>query len=266
MRIWWQSFVDPKQNAPYLERLQEYLLEIAEPGTDVVVHGTTPPDRDFGRLTEFRCAALAIDNALEAAEQGFDGFVMGHFQDPGLYEARSAVRIPVVGLGETSLHWAAQLGRNIALISIDGVFERWHLEQADLYGLHGRVTHVTSMGAVVEDFAAAFAGDEGAYATMLASFTALAEPLVAGGADVVVPAGALPGLLLRRERGLTIGHAPVVNCVAVTLKAAEAWVRVHSLTGLEPSRGPSFALAPPGAIADFRQFVAHGKEGANGGD
>jgi Asp/Glu/hydantoin racemase len=239
--------------------------EIAEPGTTVDVHGTTPPDRHFGRLTEFRCAALAIDNALEAAEQGYDAFVMGHFQDPGLFEARSAVRCPVLGLGETTLHWAAQLGRNIALISIDPVFERWHLEQADLYGLGGRVTHVTALGVVVEDFAAAFAGDEAAFTRLLERFRALVEPFVAAGADVVVPAGALPGLLLRREHGLTVGHAPVVNCVAVTLKAAEAWARVHAFTGLEPSRGPSFALAPPGAVEDFRRFVARGREGGSDG-
>ena len=67
MRIWWQSFVDPAQNAPYLERLGEYLSEIADADTAVVVHGMAPGDRHFGRLTEFRCAALAIDNALEAA-------------------------------------------------------------------------------------------------------------------------------------------------------------------------------------------------------
>ena len=32
MRIWWQSFVDPSQNAPYLARLASYLNEIAERG------------------------------------------------------------------------------------------------------------------------------------------------------------------------------------------------------------------------------------------
>ena len=263
MRIWWQSFVDPAQNAPYLERMAAYLAEIADEGTTVDVRGMSPPDRDFGRLTEFRCAAMAIDNALEAAERGYDAYVMGHFQDPGLYEARSAVTMPVQGLGETTLHWAAQLGRNIGLVSIDPVFERWHLEQADLYGLRGRVTHVVGLGVVVEDFEPAFAGDEAAYARLLEAFTGLVEPIVADGADVIVPAGALPGLLLAREHGLTVGHAPVVNCVAVTLKLAEAAVRIAALTGLGPSRGPSFALAPSGAVADFRRFVAEGREGAS---
>jgi hypothetical protein len=86
--------------------------------------------------------------------------------------------------------------------------------------------------------------------------------MVDSGADVIVPAGALPALVLRRERGLTVGHAPVVNAVAVTLKAAEAWARVHALTGLEPSRGPSFAIAPPGAVDDFRDLIANGRTGS----
>jgi Asp/Glu/hydantoin racemase len=259
VRIWWQSFVDPTQNAPYVDRLGEYLAELADEGTTVQVHGLTPPDRDFGRLTEFRCAALAIDNALEAAEQGYDAFVMGHFQDSGLFEARSAVEIPVLGLGELSLHWAAQLGRNLALVSIDPVFDRWHVEQADRCGLTGRVTHVTGLGLTVEDFAPAFAGDATAYAQLLDRFRELVKPLVDDGADVIVPAGALPGLMFAREHAFSIGHAPVVNCVAVALKLGEAAVKLARSTGLGPSRGPSFALAPAGAIADFRRFVASGR-------
>jgi Asp/Glu/hydantoin racemase len=216
----------------------------------------SPPDRSFSRLTEFRCAALAIDNAIEASAMGFDGFVFGHFQNPGLFEARTAVEIPVVGLGEASLHWAAQLGRHIALVTIDPVFRNWHLEQADLYGLGARVTHVVGLEATVETFVPAFSGDEQARSDLLTSFITLVEPLVADGADVVVPAGGLPGLLLAREYGLTIGHAPVVNSIAVALKCAEVAVRLRRLTGLGPSRGPSFALAPPDAIEDFRSSIA----------
>lgn len=260
MRIWWQSFVDPTQNAPYLEGLRRYLDDIADHDTTVDVHGVTPPDRDFGRLTEFRCAALAIDNALESAERGYDAFVMGHFQDPGLYEARSAVEIPVLGLGELALHWASLVGRRIGLVSIDRIFDCWHREQADLYGLGDRILGVTGLDLVVEDFAPAFAGDEDAYNRLLARFRELVAPLVADGADVIVPAGALPGLLFAREHGMTVGHAPVVNSVAVALKLAEAAAKLARLTGLGPSRGPAFALAPERAVRDFRSFVARGRD------
>jgi len=258
VRIWWQSFVDPDRNEAYFERLSASLNERAREGTHVDVKGLSPPDRWFGRLTEFRCAALAIDNALEAAEQGYDAFALGHFQDPGLYEARSAVDLPVVGLGEATLHWAAQLGRRIALVSIDPVFDVWHREQADLYGLRDRVSHVAGLGALVEDFEPAFAGDAAAHERLRARFRELAEPLVADGADVIVPAGALPALLLA-EHGARVAHAPVVDSVAVLLKCTEAAVELHRLTGLGPSRGPSFARASTEAIAEFRELLRRGR-------
>jgi allantoin racemase len=261
MRIWWQSFVDAQGSPAYFDRLSAYLNELADEGTTVDVVGISPPDRSFGRLAELRCAVLAVDNALEAAERGYDAFALGHFQDGGLYEARSAVEIPVLGLGESTLHWAAQLGRRLALVSIDPVFDVWHREQADLYGLGARISHVVGLGALVEDFAAAFAGDEAALERLLARFEELAAPLVAEGADVIVPAGALPALLLAGPRAATVGHAPVVNSVAVLLKCAETAVKLRHATGLGASRGPSFAPAPPEAVADFRRLLARGRDG-----
>jgi allantoin racemase len=258
MRILWLSFVDAAHHAPYFERLSRYLNEIAAPGTTVDVAGTSPPDRDFGRLTEFRCAALAIDRCIEAEAKHYDAFIMGHFQDPGLYEARSAVRIPVVGAGESTLHFAAQLGRRLGLVSIDPVFEVWHHEQAERYGLRDRISGVVGLGFVPEDFNPAFAGDEAALARMRATFEEKAYPLVAAGADVIIPAGVLPSLLLCRQGGYKVRHAPVVNCASLALKTAEMAVALHKLEGLEPSRGPSFALAPERAIADFRKLIARG--------
>jgi Asp/Glu/hydantoin racemase len=258
MRLLWQSFVDQTPNAAYFERLKAHLNELAAPESSVDLIGLQPPDRDFGRLAEFRCAIQVVENALAAEQRGYDGFVVGHFQDAGLYEARSALRIPVIGTGEATLHFAAQLGRRIALVSIDPIFEVYHLEQAERYGLGDRVVGIAGLGAVPEDFAAAFAGDEAAYQRMKAAFERSAFPLVKRGADVVVPAGVLPGLLMARERGFTVGHAPVIDCAAVALKSAEMWVALNKKSGIEPSRGPSFALAPPRAIKDFRDFVARG--------
>ena len=260
MRIWWQSFVDPARSPAYLERLSAELEALCDDGTAVEVVGMSPPDRGFGRLTEFRCAALAIDNAVEAAEQGYDAFALGHFQDPGLYEARSAVDLPVLGLGETTLHWAAQLGRRLALVSSDPVFDVWHREQADLYGLGARVSHVVGLGALVEDFDAAFAGDREAHERLRERFRELAEPLVEAGADVLVPAGALPALLLARD-GARVAHAPVVDSVAVLLKCTEVAVKLRRLRGLGPSRGPSFASPPAQAVADFRALLRQGRDG-----
>jgi allantoin racemase len=256
MRIFWQSFVDASANAPYMAGLSDYLNEIAAPGTTVHVEGISPPDREFGRLAELRCAVQAIDNGIEAEERGFDAYVMGHFQDPGLYELRSALDIPVIGAGESTLLAASQLGRRLGLVTLDPVFEIMHYEQAERYGLGDRVIHVTGLGCKPEDFTGAFAGDQAAHARMIGGFKACALPLVERGADVVIPAGVLPGLLIGREHGLKIGHAPVVNCAAIALKSAEMWVQLRELNGVEPSRGPSFRRASAVARSDFRALFA----------
>jgi hypothetical protein len=96
---------------------------------------------------------------------------------------------------------------------------------------------------------------------MLDAFRSVAAPMVAGGADVIVPAGVLPGLLIGGEPGLRIGHAPVVNCAAAALFQAETLVRLARLNGLSPAGGPFCARAPAQAIADFRALVRHGRGG-----
>ena len=255
MRVFWQSFLDETASAPYLKRLASYLQEIASPGVTVDMRYMSPPDREFGRLAEMRCAIQAINNGIEAERAGYDVYVLGHFQDPGLYELRATLQIPVIGVGEASLFAAAQLGRRIGLVTLHPVFEVWHLEQAERYGLGARVSHVRGLGFEPADFSAAFEGDASARARLLARFSECAMPMVEDGADVIVPAGVLPGLLVASERGYRVGHAPVVNCASVALKAAEMWGQLRRLDGLEPSRGPSFALSSERAKADFQALL-----------
>ena len=75
------------------------------------VHGLDPPDRHFHPLSEFRCAAQAIRNTIEAERAGYEAFVIGHFQEPGLLEIRGAIDIPVIGLGEASTADRLEHGR-----------------------------------------------------------------------------------------------------------------------------------------------------------
>ena len=67
-RIWYESFVHPVEQAPYIERLQAMPDQVAAPGVSFEVHGLDPPDHSFHALTEFRCAAQVIGNALDGRE------------------------------------------------------------------------------------------------------------------------------------------------------------------------------------------------------
>src|SRR5687768_13926449 len=99
-RILWQSFLDPNRHARYFVRLRERLAELADPDVEFNVIGMSPPDHLFHRLTETRCGLKSIHNAIQAERDGYEAFVIGHFQEPNLDEARSLLDIPVVGFGE----------------------------------------------------------------------------------------------------------------------------------------------------------------------
>ena len=103
MRIWYQSFVDEENGADYWRHLRAHIAEVVDAGTEVEVHGITPFDSYAHAIVEYRCGREVICNAVRAEREGYDAFVVGHFQDAGLYEARGVVDIPVIGLGEATM-------------------------------------------------------------------------------------------------------------------------------------------------------------------
>lgn len=254
MRIWWQSFVDPDSSGPYLTHLGDYLNRQAGPDVRIDLVGMTPPARGWSRLSELRGALSVVRAALDAQDQGYDAFVLGHFQEPGLYEARSSVDIPVIGLGESVLLWSSHLGRRLGLITVDSVFETAHYEQLDARGLGSRLVGVRALNATLAEFEQAFEPE--GYAAIRARFDAVASELVAAGADVLIPAGGLFGMASAHEVGFQVEGVPVVPSVLIALEWAQMTVRISELSGVRPSRRSSFRLAPPEAVADFRAMFS----------
>ena len=82
-------------------------------------------------------------------------------------------------------------------------------------------------------------------------FEAEAEPLLAAGAEVLIPAGGLPMLLLCRDPELRVGGAPVLNGVSVLLKLTEAAVRLRRVDGSSISRKAAFAKPSPEALREY---------------
>ena len=235
MRVWYQSFVDPAEQAPYIDRLRDRLRMLASPGITVEVHGISPPDRYFHPITEFRCAQQTIHAALEAERAGYDAFVIGHFQEPGLTECRGAVDIPVIGLGEATMLFACSIGRRIGLVTIDPVFIPWHEEQVIRHGLSQRIGGVAAIKADLPRFMRAFT-DAGEYAAVRADFVRQVRPLLERGCDVLIPAGGLPMLLFSQEQPFLIDGAVVLEGIATVMKATEMALALHRLTGVAASR------------------------------
>jgi allantoin racemase len=251
-RIWYQSFVHPIQQTPYIERLQAYLDEAAGPDVKFEVHGLDPPDRHFHALTEFRCAAQTIRNALEAERGGYDAFVIGHFQEPGLLEIRGALDIPVIGLGEASLLAALSMGGRLGLVTIDPAFIDWHERQVRMHCLDRRIVGVRAVQMDLPAFMRAFT-DEESYRRVRADFNEQVRPLVTAGAEVIIPAGGLPMLLFARECPFIIDGALVLNGIAVAVKSTEMALSLKSLTGAVVSRRGTYAKAPAACVEEYQR-------------
>ena len=254
IRIWYQGFTDPVVHKVYVDKLQAHLNEIAGDGVTVRFHGITPPAGHIHPVEELRCSLSAMANALRAEEEGCDAFVMGHFQEAGIHEIKAMLRIPAMSLGEASMLFGCTLGRKIGLITIDPIFIPWHEDQITRAGLSSRVTGVRAMQTSPAYYMKAFT-DEDAYQNVLAQFREQAQPLLDQGADVLIPAGGLPMLLLSREVGLTIDGAPVMNGINVLVKTAEVAVRMRRIDGLGVSRRSNYAHPSEKAMAEFREVL-----------
>ena len=108
MKIWFQALspnpnIDPVWRS-YDEACLRYVPTLARPGTQIhfASTDTRAPKMVLSNNVKYLHLAQVIENAIKAEREGYDAFVIGHFQDAGLYEARSAVGIPVVALGEAS--------------------------------------------------------------------------------------------------------------------------------------------------------------------
>jgi hypothetical protein len=142
------------------------------------------------------------------------------------------------------------MGRKLGLVTIDPIFIDWHERQIRGFGLEQRVTGVRAIKVDLPGFMSAFT-NEADYAKVRANFVDQVRPLVAAGAEVIIPAGGLPMLLFARERPFLIDGALVLNGIAVVAKAAEMALSLHRLTGSVVSRRGSYAKASPEAIEEY---------------
>lgn len=257
IRVAWQSMIERASDPGYLPALEAHLAEVAEAGTTVELLDMAPPASSMHRITELRVGAAALRHALEAQERGCDVFVLGHFQEPWLGELRSALSIPVLGLGETSLLHACTLGRRIGVVTINPYFIPWIRDQVDSHGLATRVVEVAAITATPDDLVGAFT-DPAAAQRLADGFAAAAAPLVARGAEVIIGGGGLPALLFATGPCPDLGAALLHPSVTVLLKQAEAAARIHALTGVAVSRAGAYAPPSERTLAEFDSATRSG--------
>lgn len=251
-RIWFQGATDRALMAPYIAKVEAHFKAILDPESEFTFNTTTPPATTTHALTEYRVGRNFIRNAVQAEREGYDVVAVTHFQDPGLSEAKSAVGIPVLGLGETTLHFSLTLGRKLGLVTINPAFVPWHEDQIVKYGMQSRIVGVRAVDASVLDYIAAFA-DRKAFDKLKPLWDRECRALLDAGADVIVPAGGIPMMLFGGEHAASIDGAPIVNGMTVIAKSAELAVKLKRDAGIAVSRRSNYARPPEKALKEFME-------------
>lgn len=262
IRIWHQSYTDLSELPGYKKMLSDHAARVTGPDTTVDVHGvapgtfpegTAPVDVIAYNWANQLVIMQVIENALRAEREGYDAMAISCFVDPGLEEARSLVDIPIVSSCETSLLVASSMGRAFGLLTLDDVMVKEVGRLVSAYGYQDRVTAIAPLDPPMDEFEVdrAFAGS----LEFVQSFARQAEVLIAGGADLIIPAEGVLNIALVRNEVKEIAGTPVLDAYGALLGFAEMLVQLRRRTGLQVARRGAYARPPQALLQNLRKHA-----------
>ncbi|WP_416262277.1 aspartate/glutamate racemase family protein [Gibbsiella quercinecans] len=161
----------------------------------------------------------------------YDALLVAAFGDPGLLPLREVLDVPVVGMTESALMTAAQLGPRFSIIAISQRITNWYRECVEQYGMLSRLVSIRYLDSPLRD--AGSVQQDHADRLLALCHQAVNDD----GADVLILAGApLAGL----ARSLA-GKIPVPVVDGVSCGVAQAQV-LHRLNAGVAQAG---SVAPP---------------------
>ena len=250
MRICFIDSIGKEYSPTYIPILEKVVEMVRRPDTEI---GYKPVMPTLDWVNEVTCTYFhllwtpgIVEKAIEAEKEGYDAAVIGCFFDPGLHQAREVVDIPIIGVAESSMLVACLMGRNFGIVTLTEPKLHPGFEAAiKILGLQDRAVPNPVRGI---SMSMAELYGEGMRNPRLIADAVLekARELVADGAEVIVvgntaisPPCTVSGLTKVEE-----ADAPILDCVAVGIKAAEMIVDMKNKLGLPSvSRAGIYALA-----------------------
>ena len=93
-----------------------------------------------------RSADAVVERTIQAQKQGFDAVFICCCYDPGLWEAREVVDIPVTAAFESGVHYANLISQRDSVIASEYKTVHCYREMAQLYGTDSKLASVRHIG------------------------------------------------------------------------------------------------------------------------
>jgi allantoin racemase len=175
-----------------------------------------------------------IEGFYEAYQEGYDGAMVACSGDPGVYEAREIVDIPVVGPMEAALFTACMHGYKFGILTVAD--RRWaeYCEEMTLrYGIRGRLSGIERISIPSsEAFTRGFLELDWIGAEILEK----SKKLVETGANSIVIGSAGLSTMASAARISKVPEyeAPIFDCLSVGLKMTELRVDLQKKAAIPP--------------------------------
>jgi Asp/Glu/hydantoin racemase len=187
--------------------------------------------------------------ALRAEAEGYDAFFISVILDPALEEIRSLLKIPVVGLFQSTMLFAATLGQPISWVLYAPAAEEQLPRLASLYGVRDLMGPIIRPSFTLADVMAGYKDPT----RVIEMFTEAGERAVAQGAKVLVPGEARLNTLMARAGVSEVAGVPVIDSIGVGIAYAEMRARFYRRTGLTHAQSGFYYATPPRALVDGLQ-------------
>ncbi len=153
--------------------------------------------------------------------------------DAGLREARELVKIPVVGPGESGLHYAALLGDSFGVVTLkeEGFLQGWR-DVIYNAGLQAKAVADPVRGVSLSSYEVATRGVSDP-SLILQAVEEKSRQLIEEGAEVIIIGCGLFAPLCTHHGLVKLENdVPLVDVMTVALKMAESVVDLNKSTGL----------------------------------
>jgi allantoin racemase len=235
IRILWQSSTAIDGLPAYIKAIKRHADQVLYAGSSLEIRGVSRGSNDLQfRSIDFMNNLQVFESGMRAESEGFDAVALGCFVDPVLDELREVVDIPVLGMAETGMHLACQIGRRFAVLTRTAAFSpKFHRELVLRYGLESRCSGHYAFDCAFEEVVE---GLEGKSDAALGQLQEVATTAVNDGAEVLLLGCGVLNLVAVRAGITELAGARLLDVSGALMKMAETMVSLRRTTGLSVNR------------------------------
>ncbi|MFC1995565.1 aspartate/glutamate racemase family protein [Chloroflexota bacterium] len=231
------------------------LVDLMRRDYDLVRRSDTEPlckflERGITRQEQFVYPAVRLLNDAEhiwallgAKREGFDGVIICCCLDPGLAAAKTMLDIPVVGAGESTMHFAAMMGLKFANITTDVGYIGYLTDQIHRYGMSTHAIERNPVRAITLSEAELW-GCLNDVSPLIKDFSTIAKGCIEDGAEVLIAGCGIMSAMLTLGGLTEVDGVPIMDVDLVSIKVAEILVDLHKAKTPIISRKNFYSLVP----------------------